>query len=1150
MSGKLFQLRKDLNATVTHDQERDLISDHETSRRLSDDNVTIDTLIPAGEYKKRRYANSKILTENDQYIVQEYKASVHEFNAAEYVRGEVNSDLGLAAINDGEHFYAWNFCSPQKETRICKIPLPTVNAESSRMAAKSVLCWPAAAEIGAESSIPTPDGQSIPAGACIVTPDKKLVYYNDLKAVNNLYTQLSQSMALTVDLKLGENEYVELIHNSEPAGLLITTNNGRVLFVTIRDASGKSKLKVQYQLVKAHTNFFLRHLFQVNEIVSLKNGQILGKGEREIFITYSNGDFSKWIISINGSCREEFKVNVFNSVIQSLQDLYPFASSSLKILDSHPLSNRKNTPVMILSSITNGKEMYYILSTIVFDDMDHTMTVFSTYRLNTYTTPYSEKSKPKLVILTDTESQDNLTNVVVIFSKTVILTKVSSKLDSSYTLKRKWEDLISFRDDIDFVGCGRSKTSVYLIMSTSGLIEIHLLNPTNIQNDFEVNFVKSHVDQAIYFSNRELNPVEFSLPRGIFLETKEIETDVQASAYELFSNTSRYVPPSLNTPNQHLSLRIDLFKKLLEYIKNHFNYNISPNTKLRILGQYEIMCCALKFYDGLKSSSNDHRSIIDPILSPYVPSSPDMLGELITNHLNKFSEVFSQFMEQTIVYMFPSRPVAFKVEIMNLIIDCLEVAVLNDGEDAIRFTLFELDNHECDSSLPWFINETNFNALNQLFFDFKFSIGNSAIQYSNHLLSLDKLLYYYFSLIQAWYSKYSKEKELYMRLKQIFMNNHIAWNHALCDIKLIVECMQITEFYEDIDGLIHVLEFMKGDDSSEYYEHYFEKFGKAFAYKLFSFYISEHELENLFYKFPNHQDLLTDYFKDHRNSDEVYWIKQIFDGNYGGASDTLLKISTNDQYVGKPIDKLLLQLNTSKLSALAQNMNSNPTADDIEHIDNLSVIQYNLDMLDGQVEFQQELLKRKDNIANCLAPRYRADPFSKIFFELGNEVLSNKTIRHEQIIDLYTMMYDSNAFYFSLKLIAFEGDHLAYDMRQALICNVWRRLILLDSWSEEQNNSETGLFKVLLRYFDNDLYKSNCNLPSFRMLADRSLVTIEILQQLYGHIVSPQEIMEALNREAEQIKSLGSEFGDRIKSIIGTANELSGKRIAIDYSDL
>lgn len=1127
----LFQLRKELSVPLSAGEDETANQTTDTSTSY-DKFQSVDMSLDIQHYEDQQtFNNIKILTENERYVVKRLAPDLSTLPVdSKNCEGLVDTHSGKALVNDNDFLYIWDYYSSQRNTNFCRIPLHEEHIVLKHEP-KCLITWPAAmddtTQMFAENS-----GSAF-GGVCIIhRKNGQLIYYEDIDSINNLHLQLSHSKAYTVNLKLKENESISQAINCEPAGIVIATSLGRVVFVTIRDSSGKPNVRVKQQLVKPQQGFFFSTFNPSNEVVSLKMGPIVGRGERLLYIVTKGGNFQMWHLSVSISSYKRLDVQLFDQILESLQDLYPFARGSLQVLNSHPLFPDSSSVHIVLSSIANGHEMYYILSTIVFDEKTRSFTIFSTYRLNTYVKNFVDK-KPELFIPAAVgEPLSDTTTVFILFEDAVVLTQVSSKLDSSYPLRRKWEDIISFRDDMNLIGSGYDSESIYVMSKEIGVLEISVTGEINQSEKSmeEVRFVKSHVDQAVYFSGISSNPIEFNLPKGISLEVDEIETDLHSCSDEIFYSKGKYIPPMMNTLTQHLNLRVDLFKNLLNFVEQNFNFKVSPLEKLKLLQNFEILNCSLKLCVRLKNLP-ELNEIWKKTLK--LKNSNLTSESLFIHHLDVFPKLFSQFLVQLTNKSTPAS-IPLKTAVVDLLIECVYNGILEEGEKQIRYDLFKLDPLELDTQLPWFINYENLESINGSFLDFKFSSQVISAEDKNRLLTLTKILYYLFNQANLWFKEYPprQETELFGKFQFLFLNSHLSWNQALLDSELKQEALQIAEFYQDFEALVETLESLDKSVSQEAYFYYFNKFGYQFGSTVFKYYIDQNKLDDLFYRFPDQHDMLVEFLGSSNKYDEVAWIQEILDRKYEAASTTLCDMSVGGTKEGQLLEQRQIYLNIAKLTGL---MNE-PIP-----LDRLNAIQSDLDTLDGQ----RNLLSKLQDPRIKLASRFVGTPFEKLFQFLTGRIEQHQDLSLRFLVEVYSMLDDTDSFYCALKLIAFNGDSLGYEHKKFLVAMVWRRCILRDDWNSTKDNTQSSLYHILCKYFSEELFKTNLALPSYALITDSSLLTMEYLENVYRG--TEGNIKESFQKEYESAKSLGQKFEKCIQSIIATANEATGKRCIVNY---
>lgn len=1125
----LFQLRKELSVPLSIADAANHTPDSTSTG--GEGYQTVDVSLDTYHEDQQAFNNIKILTENEKYVVKRLAPDLSLLPiSSSCAEGLIDTHSGKALINDNDYLYIWDYYSSQINTNFCRIPLHEENAVL-KYAPRCLFTWPAAMDETTQPFVESSIGSS--GGICIIhRKNSQLIYYEDIDSINNLHLQLSHRKAHTLNLKLKEDESVIQALNCEPAGIAIATSLGRVLFVTIRDSTGKPRLQLKQQLIKPQQGFFFHSFNASKEIVSLKIGPMVGRGERLLYITTKGGNFQIWHLSVGINCFKRSDIDLFGQILDSLEGLYPFAHGTLQILDSHPLFPDSSSSHLVLSAIKDEKEMYYILSTIVLDEKTGGFTIFSTYRLNTYISPFSDK-KPALFIPAAVGDQiTDTTTVFVLFSNAIVLTQVSSKLDSSYPLRRKWEDIISFRDDVKIIGSGYNSDSVCVMSKEIGVVEINVSGELN-QNENtmeEIRFVKSHVDQAVYFSGISSNPIEFNLPKGISLEADEVEADLRSASEEIFYSKGKYIPPMMNTLNQHLNLRVDLFKNLLYFVEQNFNFKISPNEKLNLLEKFEIMNCCLELCNFLK---------IHPQLEELWTKNLKMkngsltMDDLAINRLSEFPKVFTQFLIQLSDKSIPTST-SLKTSTATLLAKCFYDAVLEQGEKNLRYDLFKLDPLELSQDLPWFINYDNLKAINTIFFNDNFSSTTKSEEDKQRLLTLVKTMYYLFNQANLWFKELPQRKDtdLFRDFQNLFLDNHLSWNQALAELDLKEDVLQVAEFYQDLEVLVETLESLNKTVSQEIYSLYFEKFGYEFASTLFEYYINQNKLDDLFYRFPEQHDLLVQFFNSSEKYGNVAWIQEILDQDYTAASKTLCGISQSGTANGQSLEVRQIYLNIAKLATLVEEPVS---------VSELEAIQGCLDEVDGQKNL---LLKLQDSRVD-MAARFAGTQLENLFQVLVAKIKNCQSLPLQQLIEAYSMLGDTDSFYCALKLLAFSGDSLGYEPKKFLIATTWRRCILMDDWDSVKDNGKSSLYLVLRKFFSEELFRSNLALPSYALITDSSLLTPEYMRYIYHPM--EDSISDCLHEEIRNAESLGSQFEKRIQSIIATANDSTGKKCIINY---
>lgn len=1140
MSKPLFQLRKEVAELAEKSNIQDISSqDHFIS--LNNDSTTIEN------------HNPNLLTENNKYSIKSNNVDLLSLvKDTSSTHGHIDTFSGKVLINTSKQLYIWNLADSNKpHCPFIKIPL---NPHCKDELPICLLTWPATIENNPSTNTEF--------GLAVVYPNSgEIVFYQDLTTINNLYSQLSQNMAYTLDLKLASGEFITSAISVEPSGIVVATSHGKVTFITIRDSWGKPCLSIRQNLIKSQHNFFT-NLFSKNsstittpptttshhDIVSLKNGPIVGKGDRLLYITTRNGLFQIWQLSVTSNCYKRIDINIFDSILESLQDLYPFAYGSLQICDSHPFYKDDHLTQMILSSISNeqGKKSY-ILSTLIFDEKANNFSIFSTYRLNTYS---SICQRPRLIIptaMSNKNDQSSVANVNVLFSDAMVLTQISPNLDISFTLKRKWEDIISFRDGIDVFGMGYEHDNIYLLShGINGILSIELkesMNNEEEEEEEETRFVKSHIDQAIYFEDESnLNPIEFNLSDDITLDLATIEEDLKLSANEIIHSTGKYVTSSMTNLKQHLTTRLHYFNNLIKFIEINFNQRLTFDLKMWIITNFEIMNSALNFLQFFDTHANSN---LQQIWLNTLSQNNLSENDLIISKIDQYPMIWSHFLQSIVI---TNETLQFKSDLLDLINSCIYDAVLEKGEKQLRYNKLKLDPKKLNNDqLPWFITIDNLTKMNDIFFQYKFHFTDNNMKIESNdiklqFLTLLKTLYYSFNQVRLWCNQTTNlgdaTSQDIIAINKLYVENHIDWNHVLCEIGYQTQSIEITEFYKDLESLVQTLETLPNEDPevTNLYQEFFNKFGMSFASTLFEYYAENNNLTELFYRFPDQHDKLVIFFQDNIDKyGNISWIQDIIDQRYVDASKTLNGLPLLNQ----DIDENQFHLNVAKLTALVE---------DQVNVKQLQQIQCNLDLLDGELEFINKLKLNQIE----LNKRYNGTMMETIFNKLKCLLNENKTISFNEIIELYSILSDGDSIYCALKLLTFNVDLIEFEIKKYLISTLWRRCLLLDLDNNEEYNNDiplenTILYGVLERFFHERLFENNYPLPHITLLTDPSIANDALLFNLYGQHVdgSINDLKEVIDKE---ITTINDKLNvTKLQDIISSANISTGNQCVINY---
>ncbi|ODV59288.1 Nup133p ASCRUDRAFT_87725 [Ascoidea rubescens DSM 1968] len=585
-------------------------------------------------------SNSTQLTKNSNYSVSRLNAIpsiLQNKNLNSNLAASFDQSTKFATLSSFKNVYIWNYTSVESDPYTIILPIQNSHNNNDNNDDKKHL--PIALLIA-------PPAESVDPGLLLINPSSGFInYYTSITSANELQL-LSNNHDISINLNLNKNEYVSLAKNIEPIGIVIATNFNRISLLSLKDSSGKPQLSC-YDLINSNLNFFyynynLFHSKQ-NSIISINSIKSLGHGSIKLSFLSTNGNLSIWNCSRNNQSFKIFSSSIYSILLNYIKDLY--LNIHLQILDSCPIKNKNFDVFLILSALkhndtSENNKLTYILFTIKLEEKE--FSVFSAFRIRCFNTPYI--NTPSLYIPSPQST------AFIVFDNAIVLTDIISELNHNLKNKRKWEDVIFFKSNIQIIGssyedqkCKNNhpiqNPSVLIISKDSGILRIErfddklftsenssqhtspdsLLNnsdPDSIPNQEKFNilsFLISHIEQAVFYGFNKQNPILFNVPNGLSINSSQIQQAILSVSKSLLNSSSIYLPPHLTSITDHLQLRHSKLLSLAKYVSIYFLDDINVQSKLSLVSDIQIISAAFNlwpfFEQALTSKDNNLSSI-------------------------------------------------------------------------------------------------------------------------------------------------------------------------------------------------------------------------------------------------------------------------------------------------------------------------------------------------------------------------------------------------------------------------------------------------------------------------------------------------------------------------------------------------------------
>jgi nuclear pore complex protein Nup133 len=421
-------------------------------------------------------------------------------------------------------------------------------------------------------------------------------------------------------------ETIKEIINAEPAGFILTFSHGRVAHLTVKDQLGRPAIGVQFLRKSGGTTtggFFgsIRNIIggERRKTVATARAGRSTKGQRDVMIATEDGEFEVWSTHLNVGDSLIFELDLKEDLLESLKHNLPDHSQnefSFKLVDfvisassttGNELIKNNGLPsysVLLLASLTQRSvSTYYILEAGISNqgssiDVVHPTSCYKpTPSETTRWKPRLSVPKPGQVAFVVFET------AIVMFSLARVEESPSSQLlMEGQKLPEPFQDCIKFQNETIYRvlglasedrGSQEKSSSCAITVQGFGIIRITSTAPLNVDEEVEEVRVtlKSRIEQAVFFGTIRQNPLDFTNTGQQTHSSEEIEEAALSISHEILSSTSKYIPKSSPSIEQHLKLRAKALEDLALHVQKHYS-PISRILKWRLLWGAEKLTAA------------------------------------------------------------------------------------------------------------------------------------------------------------------------------------------------------------------------------------------------------------------------------------------------------------------------------------------------------------------------------------------------------------------------------------------------------------------------------------------------------------------------------------------------------------------------------
>ena len=500
----------------------------------------------------------------------------------------------------------------------------------------------------------------------------QLTYWESVKQAANadLVRQKQQVLMGSIGGLLS-GEAITRITEAEPDGFILTTSNGRVIHLAVRDPQGRPHISTQYMrsntttgkgLLGSITSVFSTGGWR-RDIAAVHTGPLQGKFHRMCIVATTQGLFQAWELARHSAKTLLFEVDVRDEVFALLQKsrvrtLREDMKSDFLVLDfalfpesefdteEHP-SHR----LLVLTCVKDDRAGIYNLVDLrirngsVEIDVVHPITCYSEGQH-----PAQNWASFRTQILLPEPAQ----MAFVIFDKSIVLVSLarieetpSSQIQiESHTLPDTFQEALHLRQydhDYHVVGCcaeitgtDPGKAACTLLVHGFGMARITTSPLKEGQSALQRSTVtvKWKMEQAIFYGEMTHNLLDFEPRRSEFrIDGTELEAAALEINYSIMSSSSPYIPAITPSMEHQLELRALALAELIKYASR---WSLKLETRWQLLWSAEKMAAAIaiwKTYDAQLSSRKQEREtmllpeLLDMINATYKVENRPERGE-------------------------------------------------------------------------------------------------------------------------------------------------------------------------------------------------------------------------------------------------------------------------------------------------------------------------------------------------------------------------------------------------------------------------------------------------------------------------------------------------------------------------------------------
>ncbi|KAK7207802.1 Nup133 N terminal like-domain-containing protein [Myxozyma melibiosi] len=895
-------------------------------------------------------------TKNSKYCVLKLPALPNILKTSEdfTLHGYLDSATDFALLISPASAYVWRYISPDRLPATISFPI----SNATGTLPLGVLVSPSA-------------GSDEP-GLVLVNPLSGQITY--WEAVGGVVAEglLHRKKGVEALISLYQGETLEYLQNIEPAGVIVATSSGRFVLVALHDAAGRpgitcTGMRGSGTGLWSNLKGVLKFGSTRRDLVAIKPGKIIGRGERMVVTANVRGAVTLWQCSRSAHYELMFEMELKDQLLQSIDGVYPRAEQTFQVHDIEMLPDDESTGLILASFIYNEdsglEQVYYILFTVSLVTND--FRIISAHRITCYTSPSSQR--PRLLL-----PKPGYTAFIVLSHAVVMVDTVlqQQRTRTRTTTLFKWEDVIEFKKDtIDVIFSGTEDivhennqitrhAGIILVARRAGVIRIERFEDESSYTVVasSVDVIKSKLEQAVYYGFKEENPVDFGRGREVGYEVGDVEQALTEVSDEIISSSSVYSTEYPDT-TECLSLRTEALGRLAEHLQYVFP-SLSTECRIKTLTKLEKSEAARNVWVAWTSMPGRTRMLSEVITDLSKQENYDEQWFRVESM--KIGDLAVAFSTKSLVRAQTAS--GHRGQMLKHVIESNEMLLTVLAKSAYRVReafeqqLFHLEQYPPSTTEPWTSTWEILTALGKQY-DVSRALASQLWELSEDQLSefsgeLKQLLDQLVALVKclcesyeeriAYCSSLPDSRDQYEKLTALYLEQRGTWIKPLMGFGYNAQAYSIAETYRDFRTLAEMCREEKseleklGKETADRQEllalrlnRYFETYGYDFASVVYQYYIDTGHISELFVAFPGYKTYL-ERFLSSGEYDRMAWIHDIQQADFESAGDKLLKVSNDRE---EPLANRVVQASIAKLCAIQTQISGGEVREKLQEIE-------------------------------------------------------------------------------------------------------------------------------------------------------------------------------------------------------------------------